>query len=157
MATTTRSGWKYLKTGKALRQFGIPGKMQIFRETLVRATSHADDLSSEISFIPPNHNFTVGYSLSAANSAGFDIAVHGAVQSGGSFSLIKDDLIDAAASTLSKNAIYKADPANSSPEAQMPFYKLFVDGDAAFGNGDTITLYVMIAPKGTELIQNNLG
>ena len=147
---TTRSGWKHLATGKTLQQFGITDKMQVFKETLVKDTGHGDDLSSEISFIPPNHNFTVMMTASASPSAGFDIDVQGAIASGGSYATIKSDLQDNASTTTASAAVYKADPANSTPEVQLPFYKLFIDSDGAFGNGDTITLFIAVAPKAKQ-------
>lgn len=147
MATSTKTGWKKVTTRKNPALLGTKGELQVFRERISKTTSHTDDLSSAINFIPPGTNFTVTVIPEAGPSAGLDIAVRGAITESGTYSLLLDDLIDAAASFTAATALYAVSEDAATPRPQMPFYKLFVDGDGAANNDKYLDLFVsFVAP-----------
>jgi hypothetical protein len=110
-------------------------------ETLTVALSNAsnqDLTSSVIDFIPLGSNFVVVANTGAKNmSSDADIAVLASATRGGTYGLIKDDLITAI------DSIVVAAPYLIGTYGELPYYKLFVDSDGVQKKNDefTITVY----------------
>lgn len=117
----------------------------IYKETLtwVSSDSAGQDLtSSEISFIPPGSDFVVFANAGSTNmSSDADLAVYAGFASGGTFGLLKDDLIAGASAFDAKmgSAIY-----DISLFGEAPYYKLFVDSDGVQKKTDTIQLVIAV-------------
>lgn len=117
----------------------------VYEETLTWSTSDSagqDLTSSAIDFIPPGKDFVVLANTGATNtSSDADIAVKVCLTSGGTYGLLKDDLITAL-DTVVAAAVY-----DISANGEAPYYKLFVDSDGVQKKTDTIGLAIVI---GTE-------
>ncbi len=125
----TLSGWKKLHT-----KFHS-GEMAVFHELITRGATISDSLGSEIDFLPPGVDFQVTMKPSAALSTGADVAVYACPVSGGTHALLKDDLISITTGTGYASALYDV-----SENGELPYYKLFIDGDAT--NKKNFDLYV---------------
>ena len=109
-------------------------------EVLTVALSNAanqDLTSSVIDFIPLGSDFVVVANTGATNmSSDADIAVLASSTRGGTYGLIKDDLIAAI------DAVVVAAPYLIGTYGEMPYYKLFVDSDGVQKKADTFTISV---------------
>lgn len=120
---TTLSGWKHLHTDFS------SGQLAVYKETLTKGTSIADELGSEISFIPPGTDFTILLVPAATVSTGVDVAVQGAPVSDGDYATLQDDVVVNAGDAGPDAGIYNVTTATTK-YGEMPYYKLFFDGDA---------------------------
>lgn len=116
-------------------------------ETLTVALSNAanqDLTSSVIDFIPKGSNFVVFANTGATNlSSDADIAVLASPTSGGTFGLLKDDLI-ASVDAIAPSAPYIANSGGGTAGyGESPYYKLFVDSDGVQKKADTVVLTVI--------------
>lgn len=115
----TLSGWKKKHT-----KFHS-GELAVYHEKITRGTTVSDSLGTEIDFIPPGVDFLVGMKPSAALSTGTDLAIYASPTSGGTFSLLKDDLVAIGAAATQTFGQFDV-----SANGEMPYYKCFLDGDA---------------------------
>lgn len=99
-----------------------------------------DSFSSEIPFIPKGGDFQVQASVSACLSAAADIAVWTAPESGGTYVLIKDNLIATGVwdvGSVAVQALY-----DNSANGDGPYFKIAVDPSGA-QDGDSVYLTII--------------
>jgi hypothetical protein len=110
-------------------------------ETLTFTQDQTTDLaSSEIDFIPKGADFQVQGTVSACLSAAADIAVYTAPKSGGTYVLIKDNLIATGVwdvGSVAVQALY-----DNSANGDGPYFKIYID-PAGAQDGDSVYLTII--------------
>ena len=101
------------------------GELAVYQETITRGTTVSDSLGTEIDFLPPGVDVLFGIKPSAALSTGADLAIYACPESGGTYGVIKDDLISITTGTAYAYGLF-----DISSTGEMPYYKCFIDGDA---------------------------
>jgi hypothetical protein len=108
-------------------------------ETITFADQQATDINTSfIDFIPKGADFTVIADPSTCLSAQADVAVWICATSGGTYSMILDDLIATIGAGLPESAIY-----DNSLKGDSPYFKLYVD-PAGVQDADSVTLTVIV-------------
>lgn len=153
---TTLSGWICVDKGAK------SGDLAHYKEVYTFGTGATDVYGSEFGRgitgttgtprPPAGVDFTVMFLQNNTMSAAGDIVLRGSTASGGTFALLKDDLIAyaAASSAAGQATAARVDLSayRSSPTcAEMPVYKLHLDADAAHsattGTDKTAEVHVM--------------
>lgn len=149
---TTKTGWKTVKKGVR------SGELAHYKETFMFGTGTTDAWGSEFgqaisaaNFPPPGVDFTVMFIQNNTMSTAGDIVLYGAEKSGGTFALLKDDLVAYAASAAGGSATsarYNVGQFISSPTGpETEVYKFLIDGDGAHsastGTDKTAEIHVL--------------
>lgn len=134
---TTLSGWAKVNTGRNIEGMGKTGHLQMWKETLTKGTSIADELGTVIDFLPAGVDFGVMLIPAATVSTGVDVVVRGAIASAGTYADLQDNLVVNAGDAGADYGVYDV-----SAQGEMPWYKLFFDGDAV--SQANLDVYIII-------------
>ena len=132
----TLSGWSRLHTSTR------KGSLAHYKETIFYGSGNVVDcICSEfgegittpnVPQPPPGVDFTVMFIQNNTMSAAGDIVLQGAEASGGTFAILKDDLIAFAASTAggtSTAAVYVQQPNQTPTGGRLPVMRFYEDDD----------------------------
>ena len=115
-------------------------------ETLTVVASNAsnqDLTTSVIDFIPKGSDFLVVANTAAKNmSSDADIAVLASATRGGTYGLLKDDLMTTTDAIVSAKPYIANSGAGAAGYGEAPYYKIFVDSDGVQKKDDEFTIAI---------------
>ena len=147
----TNSGWTFSSVGATATTGAPKGRRtqntyKKATETMTFATSDAagDDLTgSVIDFIPQGVDWVLIANSDATNLCqGADVAVLAAATRGGTYGLLKDDLITAIDAIVAPAPYITNSGAGTAGYGDAPYYKLFLDADGIQKKTDTVVMNI---------------